>query len=104
MSGAVVNIRCPAKGCRRLLLAVSKWPDGDSIAWNSTAGVWVERCAKHKEIRPQETIHDADARRASKGLPPVDRSALMVHVHWSTLRPYYLDATHRARAVDFLLP
>lgn len=100
-----MNIRCSIKGCRRLLLAVEKWPNPDSDLWTGDAyGVWAEGCPKHREIRPRELIAEADARRTSKGLPPLDRRALMVYVTWAALRPAYLDATHRGRAVDHLAP
>lgn len=104
MSG-VVNIRCSVEGCRRLLLSVSEWPADGSEQWSDpSGGAWVELCPKHKEIRPQETIQDANARRDGKGLPPLDRASLMAFAPWSTLRPLQLDARHRQRAVDHLLP
>jgi hypothetical protein len=102
----VVNIRCPVKSCKnRVLLSVSAWPADGSPLWADPArGVWAERCPKHKEIRTKETIADADARRAGRGLPPVDAEGELLFVSWSTLRPSYLDSTHRGRAVDYFAP
>lgn len=84
-------------------MTVSEWPTPDDPRWTGPYGVWVERCPKHKEIHPKETIADADARRAEKGLPPLDRDALLVFVTWAKLRPNYLDSTHRGRAVPYLV-
>lgn len=100
----VVNVRCHVAGCNRLLRKVEQWPDEASESWTDpTDAVWVERCPKHKEIRPRETISDADARRAERGLPPLDRGLLLVPIRWSALRPCYLDAKHRGRDVDYRL-
>lgn len=99
-----VDIRCSAQGCRRLLLSVTTWPEPDSPLWQGSRGVWTEACDRHREIRRREVIADADERRRSRGLPPVDRRALMIHVSWSALRPAFLDSQHRGHAVDVLRP
>lgn len=105
MTDAVVNLRCSARGCRRLLISVTEWPGDDSSLWhNASYGVWAEACPKHREVRPNEIISEADERRRSRGLPPLVRGDLMVYVSWSELRRSYLDAISRSRSVDLLKP
>lgn len=101
----IVNVRCSATGCRRLLRSIDAWPEDGSPLWSDVnAGLWIERCAKHRELRQHEVITEADERRSTKGLPPLDRARLMIFVSWPDLRPTYLDATHRGRKLDVLRP
>lgn len=92
-----VKIVCAARGCNRVLKVVDRFPTDDAVWLDSERGIHIASCLRHGGI--PLTISDADARRADRGLPPVDRSRLIHWVPWAKLRPAYRSAVASPRRV-----
>lgn len=96
-SDVTVKIVCGARGCNRVLKVVDRFPADEAVWIDVDRGVHVESCLRHGGI--PHTISDADARRADRGLPAVDRSRLIHWVPWANLRLAYRSAAASPRRV-----
>ena len=104
------TVRIVCARCNRELAVISdnpgpgeqEFPPEGHPAWSDPQRVlFVHPCRKHLDIG-DGTLDEANAERASKGLPPMDVSWLESHaIRWSELRNEYLKARGTGRAAVY---
>ena len=97
----LVQLRCKARGCGKLLGTVVSAPaEGDEIAWSGLVNVPV--CPRHGGDRAHGSVGKWIENRRRRGLPH-ERVTVSRWVPWADLRPKVLRARQTGRTQVLVL-